>query len=104
MSLPQNARNILTETGQTVPIRERIAAVIQDKPAKVLARITGKTPKAAERWKAAENAMTVEALFALARDMDEVWEIVKAGCGRANDVDDAVQMIEQMRMLLAGKK
>ena len=51
MSFPQNARTNLGESGQVCPVRERIAAAIHDKSAKVLARVTGKTPKAAERWK-----------------------------------------------------
>lgn len=104
MSQPRNTRTQFANSGHSVPIREQIAAALGGIPSKVLARITGRTPKAADRWKAADNTMTLETLFALAGEFDDVWEIVKQRCGRANDVDDAVVMLNQMRDMLAQRR
>jgi hypothetical protein len=104
MSLPPNTSGPLGFSGTPVPVREQIAAAIRNVSAKTLARVTGRTPKAAEKWKAADNTVTVETLFALAAEFDDVWEIVKQRCGRANDVDDAVVMLNQMRDMLAQRR
>jgi hypothetical protein len=91
MTFAKNPRNV----------RDRLHDIVADMPVKVVARITGRTPKAVEKWRAGYNLPNAQAIFALARKNDEVWRIVQEECGRVNDLSDAEAMIARMRELLA---
>jgi predicted GTPase len=82
-------------------VRDRLHEIVASMPVKVVARITGRTSKAVEKWRAGENLPNAQAIFALARKNDAVWRLVQEECGRVNDLADAEAMIARMRELLA---
>ncbi len=102
VSLCPITRHLLGSVCYSSP-SERICAAIQRIPAKVLARATGMTPKAAERWKAGDNSLSAAAIFALARTYEEVWLIVREACGRAETIEHAEAQLCQAANLLEGK-
>lgn len=68
-------------------LRERFAAAMRRRPvlrgsAKLVARVTGQTPRAASKQLDAENCMSVEALANLVRQSDEVLREFLALAGR----------------------
>lgn len=68
-------------------LRERFAAAMRRCPvlrgsAKLVARVTGQTPRAASKQLDAENCMSVEALANLVRHSDEVLREFLAMAGR----------------------
>jgi hypothetical protein len=104
MSFTSFTRSVVPKSGSPLPVRDRLAGALEGVPAKWLARVTGRTPKAAERWKEASNSMTIETLFALAREFDQVWDIVRHECGRADDIHEAELMLSKMAALLSERK
>lgn len=84
MTFRSNPRKVLPMTATTADhhvhgpaLRERIAAAMRRCPvlhgsAKLVARATGQTPRAASKQLDAENCVSVEALANLVRHSDEV--------------------------------
>ena len=82
---------------------EMICELVRGVPAKVLARVTGRSPKTAEKWKAGHCAMNAEAIFALAREYDDVRAIVMQECGVLLTIGDAVAQTRRMNDMLENR-
>lgn len=101
MSFGSSENNLLGVGRQQIPLRERIGAALraatehEKSAAKLLARATGRTPAMAEKWLRGENSPNAEALAALMRAYDEVWEVMLAETGRSNEVEDAGRLFEE---------
>lgn len=108
MSLHRFGGSLLDEDGRALPIRDRLAIALRNavgnirSPAKTIARLTGRTPKAVDRWLNAENEMTVESLVLLCREFDEVWQEFRALCGR--EPADAEAMIDRFSEMLRERR
>lgn len=91
-------RQIRASRPEFVSFRDRFTAAVRGIPAKALARASGATPKAAERWKAGDNAPSAEALMRLAATFDEVWQAVQAGSCRSEG--EAQALLAELRARL----
>ena len=83
-------------------VRERLAAACRRgveesrSPAKTLARATGFTPEAAERWLAGLNSPSALALLRICAVYDAVWDEVRAIVGReASEAERALEDIAE---------
>jgi hypothetical protein len=96
--------------GRTFLPRERFATVLRSAlashkaPAKALARLTGKSPKAASNWLAAENDMSLGAVIEVCRHFDEAWDEFKALCGRAGTETDAEKLLAEFAAKLRKRR
>lgn len=77
---------------------EQFRSAIANIPAKVLARAASVTPKAAEKWKAGDNAPSAEALLALAAEIDAVWAVVRRSSCRTEEHAEAILAEFQARL------
>ncbi len=108
MSLDFQGSTDFAARGRTCIVRERLSAALRRatadmrSPAKQIARIAGCTPKAAQRWLDADNAMTVESLALLAQHFDEVFSEWLALCGR--EPADAEAMIDRFQEMLRERR
>lgn len=81
---------------------ERIAGALADIPVKIIARVAGVTPKAAERWKAGDNAPNAEALCRLCAEFDRVWEVTRQQSCRS--VEDAERILSEFTATLTKRR
>jgi hypothetical protein len=99
-----------TSDGRKVLPRERFALVLRralanhKAPAKFLARLTGRTPKAATNWLSADNDMNLESLIEVCRHFDEAWDELKSLCGRANTEGEAEQLLAEITTRLRERR
>lgn len=106
MSFGMTPKNFLGNSPQQVSVRDRLADAFRratagmKSPAKVLSRITGKTPEMTERWLRAENMPNVEALLIACREMDDVWETVCELCGRDSAPSSAEKVLAQIKQAI----
>jgi hypothetical protein len=81
-------------------VRKDLHKAVISMPIATVAKITGRSTKAVEKWRAHVNVPSLMAVFALARVNQDVWDLVREQCGRANDIGDAEAMLKRMRELL----
>lgn len=110
MSFPLNDPNLRVQSVAHLSLRERVAEALhratagERSAAKVIARASGKTPKMAEKWLRAENTPNAEALAALCRHFDAVWEVMREEAGRANDMSDAERILAEFAARLGERR
>lgn len=103
MSYDLITRTVLGKNPKTVPFRDRLARALAGVPAKIIANSVGVTEKAAERWKAGDNAPSAEVLARLCGEFDTVWaEFREHSCRSEADAerilaDFAARLAERRR-------
>ena len=97
MSYPSSG-HICPSRNVIEPVLEALVAA----PVKMVSGITGKSPKAVQRWRMRDSAMSLADAVRLARERTEFWVALRTACGRGEERLDAAAVLRQVRELLEG--
>lgn len=110
MSLHPIDHNVVCESTHYTSPRDRIAAALQRalafsrSPAKELARALGRTPNGAALLLRGDVSPQLETLIAACRQYDEVWEVFRDLCGRADSIGQAEQLLAEITAKLKERR